>query len=404
MRVGYVDAEALVKRCLNTSHRTWYLALYTDQPLKCVAETHGGHPQTLGHLARFPQCDHTDTCLSHMPVQERSGPRAAAPRQHAPEQQLRRRRAAGVRAAQRAQHPRAHVLLGRAARRCVSLSPFPRLDLPWCFGGEGMQCGVLPWCDGCWWCMLGAAQGCFAGGSDPRRAAHHTRSSETISFLRSSRSRADRISMLQCPRILWFSSCWPQAAAYRSVHPVRTWARASESGVPLCSVSVYHECIGKQHLPRRLLAAMHQPGAPAAGAGDSIITVYERAMAQVWLRLEALAQQYGVTDALQVFVRVRQRPPPLSVRHRRTCWGVRPGCGGVSTREWCRDLSLAKSAAPVWCAVFGVPCCAAVHVPCKHFAGVCRLGVGLTVSRTAAVVARPGRLTCTGVLVCEGPC
>ena len=28
-------------------------------------------------------------------------------------------------------------------------------------------------------------------------------------------------------------------------------------------------------------------------------------MAQVWLRLEALAQQHGITDALQVFVRVR---------------------------------------------------------------------------------------------------
>ena len=24
MRVGYVDAEALVKRCLNTSHRAWF--------------------------------------------------------------------------------------------------------------------------------------------------------------------------------------------------------------------------------------------------------------------------------------------------------------------------------------------------------------------------------------------
>lgn len=42
-----------------------------------------------------------------------------------------------------------------------------------------------------------------------------------------------------------------------------------------------------------------------ARAGDSIITVYERAMAQVWLRLEAIAQQHGVSDALQVFVKVR---------------------------------------------------------------------------------------------------
>lgn len=42
-------------------------------------------------------------------------------------------------------------------------------------------------------------------------------------------------------------------------------------------------------------------------AGDSVISVYERAMAQVWLRLEALAQQHGVMDQLQVFVAVR--PP-----------------------------------------------------------------------------------------------
>ncbi len=39
-------------------------------------------------------------------------------------------------------------------------------------------------------------------------------------------------------------------------------------------------------------------------AGDSIITIYERAMAQVWLRLEAVAQQHGVADALQALVRV----------------------------------------------------------------------------------------------------
>ena len=43
----------------------------------------------------------------------------------------------------------------------------------------------------------------------------------------------------------------------------------------------------------------------AAWAGESVITVYERAMAQVWLRLEAIAQQHGVAEALQVFVRVR---------------------------------------------------------------------------------------------------
>ena len=36
-----------------------------------------------------------------------------------------------------------------------------------------------------------------------------------------------------------------------------------------------------------------------------MIGVYERAMAQVWLRLEALAQQHGVMDQLQVFVAVR---------------------------------------------------------------------------------------------------
>ena len=40
-------------------------------------------------------------------------------------------------------------------------------------------------------------------------------------------------------------------------------------------------------------------------AGDGIITVYERAMAQVWLRLEAIAQQHGVADALQALLRVR---------------------------------------------------------------------------------------------------
>lgn len=39
-------------------------------------------------------------------------------------------------------------------------------------------------------------------------------------------------------------------------------------------------------------------------AGDNIITVYERAMAQVWLRLEGIAQQHGVADALQMLIRV----------------------------------------------------------------------------------------------------
>ena len=39
-------------------------------------------------------------------------------------------------------------------------------------------------------------------------------------------------------------------------------------------------------------------------AGDGIITIYQRAMAQVWLRLEAIAQQHGVADALQALVRV----------------------------------------------------------------------------------------------------
>ncbi|EIE21786.1 hypothetical protein COCSUDRAFT_56232 [Coccomyxa subellipsoidea C-169] len=38
--------------------------------------------------------------------------------------------------------------------------------------------------------------------------------------------------------------------------------------------------------------------------GDNIITVYERAMAQVWLRLEAIAQQHGVADALQMLIRM----------------------------------------------------------------------------------------------------
>jgi len=50
-----------------------------------------------------------------------------------------------------------------------------------------------------------------------------------------------------------------------------------------------------------------RPG--CACAGDSVIGVYERAMAQVWMRLEALAQQHGVMDQLQVFVSVRARAP-----------------------------------------------------------------------------------------------
>ena len=45
-------------------------------------------------------------------------------------------------------------------------------------------------------------------------------------------------------------------------------------------------------------------------AGDSIITIYERAMAQVWLRLEAIAKQHGVADALQALVRVSLDCPP----------------------------------------------------------------------------------------------
>ncbi|KAK9918356.1 hypothetical protein WJX75_003469 [Coccomyxa subellipsoidea] len=47
--------------------------------------------------------------------------------------------------------------------------------------------------------------------------------------------------------------------------------------------------------------------------GDNIITVYERAMAQVWLRLEAIAQQHGVADALQMLVRMdRAASHPLN--------------------------------------------------------------------------------------------
>ena len=46
-------------------------------------------------------------------------------------------------------------------------------------------------------------------------------------------------------------------------------------------------------------------------AGDSIITIYERAMAQVWLRLEAIAQQHGVADALQALVRVSACTHPV---------------------------------------------------------------------------------------------
>ena len=53
-------------------------------------------------------------------------------------------------------------------------------------------------------------------------------------------------------------------------------------------------------------------------AGESVISVYERAMAQVWLRLEALAQQHGVMDQLQVFVAVR---PCACLRYP---WRVQP--------------------------------------------------------------------------------
>lgn len=44
-------------------------------------------------------------------------------------------------------------------------------------------------------------------------------------------------------------------------------------------------------------------------AGDSVITVYEKAMGQVWLRLEAIAQQHHVADALQMLVRVSITSP-----------------------------------------------------------------------------------------------
>lgn len=57
-------------------------------------------------------------------------------------------------------------------------------------------------------------------------------------------------------------------------------------------------------------------------AGESIITIYERAMAQVWLKLEAIAQQHGVTDALQALVRVRYPLPPgitMAVSLNRIC-------------------------------------------------------------------------------------
>ncbi|BDA47017.1 hypothetical protein COCOBI_09-4720 [Coccomyxa sp. Obi] len=47
--------------------------------------------------------------------------------------------------------------------------------------------------------------------------------------------------------------------------------------------------------------------------GDNIITVYERAMAQVWLRLEGIAQQHGVADALQMLIRMdRASSHPMS--------------------------------------------------------------------------------------------
>lgn len=43
-------------------------------------------------------------------------------------------------------------------------------------------------------------------------------------------------------------------------------------------------------------------------AGDGIITIYERAMAQVWLHLEAIAQQHASADALQALVQVSCAP------------------------------------------------------------------------------------------------
>jgi hypothetical protein len=60
---------------------------------------------------------------------------------------------------------------------------------------------------------------------------------------------------------------------------------------------------------RRGLPPWREARPGVARAGDSVIGVYERAMAQVWMRLEALAQQHGVMDQLQVFVSVRACAP-----------------------------------------------------------------------------------------------
>ena len=56
-----------------------------------------------------------------------------------------------------------------------------------------------------------------------------------------------------------------------------------------------------------------------------MITVYEKAMGQVWLRLEAIAQQHHVADALQMLVRVsitsplaRSPVPPCALQKPRT--------------------------------------------------------------------------------------
>jgi wyosine [tRNA(Phe)-imidazoG37] synthetase (radical SAM superfamily) len=40
--------------------------------------------------------------------------------------------------------------------------------------------------------------------------------------------------------------------------------------------------------------------------GTSIITLYEQAMSRVWLRLEALAQQYDVAEDLRVFAQMER--------------------------------------------------------------------------------------------------
>jgi hypothetical protein len=81
----------------------------------------------------------------------------------------------------------------------------------------------------------------------------------------------------------------------------------------------------------------------ACCAGESVITVYERAMAQVWLRLEAIAAQFGVSEALQVFVRVRAATASLHALFRvswtctrltSTCMdALADGQGGLAPHE-----------------------------------------------------------------------